>query len=142
MGSAIFFWRWPPDYQDIVRKGTPSIFKDVSAEKNTAPDGKIYFKTTEQFLGFVVYVSMTYKSLVPYLKGIFLTLNSWQPDRDEFGWGIPQPKVKGVPRMNLPYQKPPAPVWVNVMPRLKHDVQALLELAHYDEPADMRKLEM
>jgi hypothetical protein len=116
-------------------KYTPSIFKDVSADKNTAPDGKIHFKTAEQFVGFVVYVSMTYKSLVPYLKGIYLTLNSWRPDRDEFGWGIPQPKVKGVPWMNLPYQKPP--VWVNVMPRLKHDIQALLELTHYDEPPDV-----
>jgi hypothetical protein len=37
--------------------------------------------------------------------------------------------------MNLPYQKPP--VWINVMPRLKHDVQASLELTHYDEPPDV-----
>jgi hypothetical protein len=67
--------RWIGKQLGLEDKYTPSIFKDVSAEKNTAPDEKIHFKTTEQFVGFVVYVSMTYKSLVPYLKGIYLTLN-------------------------------------------------------------------
>ena len=25
-GSSLFFWRWPVDYQDIVRKGVPPMF--------------------------------------------------------------------------------------------------------------------
>ena len=25
-GSTIFFWRWPPDYQDVVRKGVAPMF--------------------------------------------------------------------------------------------------------------------
>jgi hypothetical protein len=92
--------RWIGKQLGLEDKYKPPVFEDVSPEKNLAPEGKIHFKTTEQFVGFVVYVSMTYKSPVPYLKGIYLTLNSWRPDRDEFGWGIPQPKVKGVPQIN------------------------------------------
>jgi hypothetical protein len=38
----------------------------------------------------MVYVSMTYTSLIPYLKGIYLTLNSWRPDRDKEGWKDPK----------------------------------------------------
>ena len=116
-------------------KYTPDKFGDVKSEFENAPEGQIHFKTTEQFVGFIVYVSMMYKLLVPYLKGIYLTLNSWRPDRDEGGWGIPQVKIKGVPRENLAYQK--TPLWVDVMSRLKHDVEALLELTYHDEPPDV-----
>jgi hypothetical protein len=28
-------------------------------------------------------------------------------------------------------------MWVNVMPRLKHDMKALMELTYYDEPPDL-----
>jgi hypothetical protein len=60
---------------------TPAEFGSVSQGDDITPEGKIHFKTTKQFVGFVVYVSMTYMSLIPYLKGIYLTLNSWRPDR-------------------------------------------------------------
>jgi hypothetical protein len=68
--------RWIGKQVGLEDKYTPTRFEDVSSEKMEAPEEKIHFKTTEQFVGFVVYVSMTYKSLVPYLKGIYLTLNS------------------------------------------------------------------
>jgi hypothetical protein len=127
--------RWIAKQLGLTDKYTPENFDDVSPEVDRGAEGMIHFKTTEQFVGFVVYVSMTYKSLVPYLKGIYLTLNSYRPDRDEWGWGIPQKKVKGAPRPNLPYEKPPE--WVEVKPRLKHDMQALMELTRHDEPPDI-----
>ena len=29
MGSALFFWRWPKDYQDIARKGIAPMFDSI-----------------------------------------------------------------------------------------------------------------
>ena len=29
---------------------------------------------------------MTYPSMKPYLKGLYLTLNSWRPNYDQHGW--------------------------------------------------------
>ena len=38
--------------------------------------------------GFLSYVGMTYPSLVPYFKGVHLTLDSWRDNRDAKGWRI------------------------------------------------------
>ena len=48
----------------------------------------IHYKTTESIVGFLVYVAMTYRSLMPYLKDIYLSLNSWRKGRDEHGWKV------------------------------------------------------
>ena len=36
--------------------------------------------------GFLIYVASMYASMVPYLKGIHLTIEHWRDDRDEEGW--------------------------------------------------------
>ena len=46
------------------------------------------YKTMESYRGFLIYVARTYTTLVPYLKGIPLTLDSWRPNRDDDGWKI------------------------------------------------------
>jgi hypothetical protein len=85
-------------------------------------------------VGFMVYVSMTYTSLIPYLKGIYLTLNSWRPDRDKEGWKDP----KFNPEVNSrKHKKEKVPKWVEVVPTLKHDLQALLELTQHAHPPDV-----
>jgi hypothetical protein len=48
----------------------------------------IPFKQLESDRGYLVYLSRTYPALVPYLKGIHLTLDSWRPHRDPSGWKI------------------------------------------------------
>ena len=40
----------------------------------------------EYIRGFFVYVSITYRYMTPYLKGVNLTLESCRPYRDEGGW--------------------------------------------------------
>jgi hypothetical protein len=43
----------------------------------------------EKFLkarGFLVYASMTYEFIQPYMKSIHLTADGWRPDRDSGGW--------------------------------------------------------
>ena len=46
----------------------------------------ICYKTTESAVGFLVYVSQTYTMMVPYLKGVYLTLNSWQKGHNKNRW--------------------------------------------------------
>jgi hypothetical protein len=51
-------------------------------------DGCIPQKHFLSVRGFLVYVSMTYPSIEPYMKGIHLTADSWRDNRDEEGWRI------------------------------------------------------
>ena len=39
--------------------------------------GYLNFKQLERDRGFLIYLSRTYKSMCPYLKGIHQTLDSW-----------------------------------------------------------------
>jgi hypothetical protein len=52
-------------------------------------DGSLDFKSLESKRGFLIYVTRTYPSMVPYLKGMHLTLDSWRPYRDADGWKLP-----------------------------------------------------
>ena len=40
--------------------------------------------------GFMVHLSQVYPALVPYLKGIHLTLEMWRLNRDSHGWKLPR----------------------------------------------------
>jgi hypothetical protein len=44
----------------------------VAKEREGIKEGRIEHKRAELFRGFLVYVSRTYKSMVPYLKGLHL----------------------------------------------------------------------
>jgi hypothetical protein len=127
--------RWIANQLGLSDDYTPKVFENCSQGSEETPEGKIHFKTTEQFVGFMVYVSMTYTSLIPYLKGIYLTLNSWRPDRDKEGWKKIASKTSTNKKKYNPKEK--APKWVVVVPRLKHDIQALLELTQYEHPPDV-----
>ena len=39
----------------------------------------------ESIRGFLLYVSSTYRYMTPYMKGVYLTLDSWIPFRYEEG---------------------------------------------------------
>lgn len=46
-------------------------------------------KIPEQIQGFLIYVAQMYEWTTPYLKGLHLTIDLWQPNRDaETGWGL------------------------------------------------------
>jgi hypothetical protein len=93
------------------------------------------YKTLEQQRGFLVYVSRTYPVMVPYLKGIHLTLDSWRPNRDQEGWklqgNLPLDGEDEVHQALLPHDHPPT---VSAVPRLTLDLEALLCLMHSDTP--------
>ena len=54
------------------------------------------FKDLESGRGFLVYLGRSYPSIVPYLKGIHLTLDSWRKHRDKEGWKEKKPRVEVV----------------------------------------------
>jgi hypothetical protein len=58
---------------------------DIATE---CPPDKVPHKTLESIIGFLVYVTRTYTTLVPYLKEIHLTLDSWRVNRGDDGWPV------------------------------------------------------
>ena len=48
----------------------------------------INHKELEKDLGFLVHLAMTYANIKPFLRGFYLTLNSWREGRDKAGWKL------------------------------------------------------
>eukprot|EP00957_Ditylum_brightwellii_P092760 7062738-Ditylum_brightwellii.AAC.1 len=44
----------------------------------------------EKGRGFLIHMVEVYPMLVPHLKGIHLTFESWRPDQDQEGWKYTQ----------------------------------------------------
>jgi hypothetical protein len=102
--------------------------------------------------GFLVYVTRAYPSMTPYLKGIHLTLASWQGERDPIsGWKLRTRKravdaldpITWEPKFGLVDESnAEAPEHVIPVPRMTEDVRALLELTESPEapkrPARMK----
>jgi hypothetical protein len=94
------------------------------------PSGYIGHKVAEKYR-FFVYLSRTYGAMVPYLKGLHLSLDSWRPDRDEDGWRTSNTMD---PKLELEYvcAKPPKFSWM--VPRFRQDMEALLEFFEPETP--------
>lgn len=104
----------------------------------------IDYSFLEKGRGFLVYFSRTYPSLVPYLKGIHLTLDSWRLGRTADGW-----KCKNQLQLDLENLSEEAlddlkwtpqgsreniPSEVSPVPRLKNDVLALKSFLKSETP--------
>jgi hypothetical protein len=108
----------------------------------------IEHKSLERCIGFLIYVSRTYKAMVPFLKGFHKTLDGWRGGRDEDGWKYYSnlrhdieddlaPKWEGnenVGDKDDPYSLSVAPVYVTPVPRLEGDVNAMMNLTETEAP--------
>jgi hypothetical protein len=65
--------------QGIIQALCDVVFRDGLA-------AQLIHKELERQRGFLVHLSMTFPVLVPFLKGIHLTLDSWREGRDSEGW--------------------------------------------------------
>ncbi len=65
-------------------------------KKEINANGSLEYKTLESCRGYMVYISRTYPSIVPYLKGIHLTLGSWRPWRKDDGWKFSTKEIRAV----------------------------------------------
>jgi hypothetical protein len=99
-------------------------------DSKEAPAGSLPFKQSERIRGFLIYVSRTYKAMVPYLKGLHLTLDAWRPNRDEEGWRL---RLNEEPEEALPIEMGHAPRFVKIVPRLGADLKVLMDLTGFDE---------
>ncbi|KAL7565278.1 hypothetical protein ACA910_014570 [Epithemia clementina (nom. ined.)] len=100
-------------------------------------------KALEQIQGFLVYVTLTYSILMPYLKGIHLTLESWREDWDRDGWRMTPAEfalfrrergenpVESITREHAPVTPPAMGKPVS---RFVDDVTALSCLTSMDKP--------
>lgn len=68
--------------KDVLDKYHVAIMKSEEKEQELWID----YKQLEKDTGFLVHVFMTYEHLKPYLKGFYLTMNSWRYDREGDGW--------------------------------------------------------
>jgi hypothetical protein len=46
--------------------------------------------------GFLYHLSLTLESMVPFLKGFYLTLNAWRGGRDNQDWKVTPHKLKAL----------------------------------------------
>ncbi|KAL7567672.1 hypothetical protein ACA910_012011 [Epithemia clementina (nom. ined.)] len=101
-------------------------------------------KLLERTRDFLVYVTMTYGAMTPYLKGIHLTLDSWRGDRDEDGWKMSPAELAMLsidangPRLEPHLAEDKAPALVAPVSRLKEDVEALKVLTQGATPPRVR----
>ena len=51
-------------------------------------DGSLDFVELRKDRGFLVYISRTYRAMVPYLKCIHQMLDSWKSGRNKDGWKL------------------------------------------------------
>jgi hypothetical protein len=80
-------------------------------------------KDLEKKQGFLIYVTRTYLAMVPYLKGIHQTLESWRPNRDAAGWKWKAMHDKD-PKEAAAHKAGP-PKFVEAARRLAGDLEAL-----------------
>ena len=99
-------------------------------------------KELERIRGFLVHVSLTYATMVPYLKGLHHTLESWRPTRDSEGWRIPRrelAELESAMKVDLSdYNPKDAPKSVKAVPRFRTDVEALKRLTGPAKPPKVR----
>lgn len=89
----------------------------------------------ESARGFLIYVGRTYTTMLPYLKGLHLTIDGWRENRDEDGWRI---SSEVEPLQDGPQGPDSAPSRVKAVPRLANDLRALEELTASEHPPKVR----
>ena len=70
--------------------------------------------------------------MVPYLKGIYLTLNSWRHGQDSDGWKSLKAYCNDAELRDTQPLK-----YVKCVPRLKYDFVALVKLTAKEAPPDI-----
>eukprot|EP00980_Cylindrotheca_fusiformis_P026387 scaffold16048_cov85-Cylindrotheca_fusiformis.AAC.1 len=104
---------------------------EILNELQTSGDHSLDFKQLEKKRGFLIYVTRTYPSMVPYLKGIHLTLDGWRRFRDEDGWKLPSKRIAQLKSQSVGGEcelEEKAPQRVQGVKRLRDDIWALQEL--------------
>jgi hypothetical protein len=120
--------RWIGKQLELDDDYSKKADEDMGESNLESIKSSLHFKSLESNVGFIVYVAMTYTLMIPYLKGIYLTLNSWRDNRNEEGWKeVRKRKRECGPAEEVIERENPLD-WVSPVPRLKTDIKALMEL--------------
>eukprot|EP00957_Ditylum_brightwellii_P180068 13717094-Ditylum_brightwellii.AAC.1 len=89
--------------------------------------------------GSLVHLCEVYPTIIPYLKGVHLTLESWHMDRDLEGWKYSKKQCLDILKELDPetevIKEEDAPEQVNSVPsRLRNNLYALKELPQAEAP--------
>jgi hypothetical protein len=113
---------WFAHYAGLEVDLVEGVFDDEVEYGIGKPEaGMMNHKLAEKYRGFLVY-TRTYTSMVPYLKGIHLSLDSWRPDRDEDGWKL----SNGIERKIACETHEKTKEFVYLATRFKEDMKVLL----------------
>jgi hypothetical protein len=93
-------------------------------------------KCMESDRGFLNYVTQAYPAMVPYLKGVHLTIDGWRPDRTDQGWKRRRQEIEALRRNGDldGYDHRESPVYVKPVPRYRGDLRALEKLTEAPTP--------
>ena len=120
-----------------------AIVLNLKEKCDGSSDGRpdLVRKELEKVTGFLNHLAMTFDDINPFLKGLYLTLNSWRPNRDGEDWKVTDKKWKRILLDRLERgeisneefdgkwtEEPGAPVLVRASPRMAMDVLALLAI--------------
>ena len=128
------------DKWDKAQGIVSSLMKSCDSDKDGRP--MLNRKDLERATGFMNHLAMTFEDVTPFLKGLYLTLNSWRPGRDQDDWKMSEKKWKLLLYNNRELgdpededigsagreDDPAAPINVRGSPRLRSDVNALKEI--------------
>jgi hypothetical protein len=121
---------------------------DELQEMQQNQEDRLPLKRLLQIRGFLLYVTRTYRYMIPHLKGLHLTIDGWRAGRDAEGWKNPNWELdiheslgRGS-RLEAPEllgrgawaSDKNAPKHVKSVARLKEDIEALLALTADDKP--------
>ena len=103
----------------------------------------INLKSLAEDVGFLVHVSLTYPVMRLYLKGFFLSMNSWRPYRDDHGWKLSgraraaffKAAGKGGGDSAEDDEDVDAPEYVTAVPSFHRFLMALSHMFEGEEPA-------
>ena len=107
------------------------------------------YKELESDIGFLIHLSMSYPNMKPFLRGFYVTLNSWRAGRDKEGWKLSEKtyqlfldlgrRIKEdedgnymeAPSSNEEVQ---APKQVKAKPLIKDHIKVLADMFRSDQP--------
>ena len=103
---------------------------------------KLDLKDLERKVGFLVHLAMAYPLMLPFLRGFYLTMNSWRVGRDAVGWKLPagayaamMAEMRGAGTWSAPsFKNTRGPPFVTASPLLFGQLTALSKLFESPEP--------
>jgi len=120
---------------------TKSILSDVKEEYALSDGNRMNHKRLQRVRGYLMYVTTTYPSMVPYMKGFHLTLDGWRPNRDDDGWKFTLAEIRrqmdGLDWVDDEEDEEAdclPPIEVKASNRLLDDVNTLIEMTSGADP--------